>query len=78
VVLKITGRLRNYYSGGACVHNWVKWQERESDNKQLSDVELTSEAIISMPPHECKEHLNGHSILATVREYVVELNGLRA
>jgi hypothetical protein len=44
-VLKITGRLRNYYSGCAYAHNWVKWPERESDHKPLSDVELMSEAI---------------------------------
>jgi hypothetical protein len=44
-VSKITGRLRNYYSGGAYVHNWVKWPDRESDHKPLSDVELMSEAI---------------------------------
>jgi hypothetical protein len=43
-VAMITGRLRNYYSGGAYVHNWVKWPERESDHKPLSDVELTSGA----------------------------------
>jgi hypothetical protein len=42
---KITGRLRNYCSGGAYVHNWVKWPERESDHKPFSDVELKSEAV---------------------------------
>jgi hypothetical protein len=31
-----------------------------------------------MPLHECKEHLNGCSAPATVREYVAELNGLGA
>jgi hypothetical protein len=34
-VLNVTGRLRNYYSGGAYIHNWVKWLEQESDHKQL-------------------------------------------
>jgi hypothetical protein len=38
-VLNITG-------GGAYVHNWVKWTERESDHKPLSDVELMSEDIL--------------------------------
>jgi hypothetical protein len=42
---KITHRLRNYYSGGAYVHNWVKWPERESDHKLLSDVEIMSGTI---------------------------------
>jgi hypothetical protein len=45
-VSKITGRLRNYYSWGAYVHNWVKWLEHVSDYKPLSDVELTSGDII--------------------------------
>jgi hypothetical protein len=31
-VSKVTGRLRNYYSRGAYVHNWIKWPERESDH----------------------------------------------
>jgi hypothetical protein len=44
-VSKITGRLRNYYSGGAYVHNWLKWPEREFDHKPLSDMELTSGTI---------------------------------
>jgi hypothetical protein len=28
--------------------------------------------------HECREHLNGRSTPAAVREYVAELNGLGA
>jgi hypothetical protein len=44
-VSKITGRLRNYYSGGAYVHNWLKFLEHESDHKPLAGVELMSEAI---------------------------------
>jgi hypothetical protein len=34
-VSNVTVRLRNYYSGGAYEHNWVKWPERESDHKPL-------------------------------------------
>jgi hypothetical protein len=44
-VSNITGWLRNYYSFGAYVHHWVKWPERETDHKPLSDVELTSGII---------------------------------
>jgi hypothetical protein len=45
-ISKITGRLRNYYSWGSHVHNRVKWPERESDHKQLSDVGIRSGDII--------------------------------
>ena len=41
-----TGRLRNCYSRGLYVHNWVKQPECESDHKPLSNVEITSGAII--------------------------------
>jgi hypothetical protein len=74
-VSNITGRLRNYNSGGAYVHNWVKWPERESDHKPLFYVELTGWGYNSMPLHECTEHLNGCSASERVPSYHGNLNG---
>jgi hypothetical protein len=44
--LSITGWLEIWYSLGGYVHNWVKWPERESDDKTLHKVEILSGAII--------------------------------
>ena len=39
----------NCYSWRACVHYWVKWPERESDNEKLYNFEITYGAIILNP-----------------------------
>ena len=36
----------NCYSSRACVHNWVKWPERESVHEKLYNVEITYGDII--------------------------------
>jgi len=35
----INREARKCYSRHTCVHNWVKWPERESDYKMLYNVE---------------------------------------
>jgi len=37
---------RNCYSCRACVHNWIKWPEHESEHKTIYNVEITCRAII--------------------------------
>jgi hypothetical protein len=44
-VSKLTGWLEIWYSLGGHVHNWVKWPEREFDDKTYK-VEILSGAII--------------------------------
>jgi hypothetical protein len=44
--LSITGWLKIWYSLCGYVHNWVKWLERESDDKTLRKVEILSGAKI--------------------------------
>ena len=42
----LTGRLETATHDVLCVQNWVKWPERESEQKTLYNEKTTSGAII--------------------------------
>jgi hypothetical protein len=72
-VSKITDSLKTSFHEVHKIHNWAKWPECESDNKQFSDVVLMSGDIV-----ECAGAFKWPQHSAVVREYIEELSGFSA